>query len=86
MTTIDLSEQPERIVPSLVEAGRFSSADEVIDEALRLVGEVYRQADERTADQLENLRRLGEKLDAMPVAAVTDALTNRDHDRMLYGK
>jgi Arc/MetJ-type ribon-helix-helix transcriptional regulator len=70
----------------LLEAGRFSSADDVIDEALRLVGERYRQADERTGQQLENLRRLGQKLDAMPVAPVTDGLTNRDHDRMLYGK
>jgi len=69
-----------------MEAGKFSSVDEVIDEALSLVEKRYLQADERTGQQLENLRRLGRKLDAMPVAAVADGLTNRDHDRILYGK
>ena len=38
------------------------------------------------AQQLENLRQLGRKLDAMPSAAVADGLTNRDHDRILYGQ
>jgi Arc/MetJ-type ribon-helix-helix transcriptional regulator len=84
--TIHLSGQREQIVLSLLQAGTFSSADQVIDEALRLVGERYGHNDERTAQQLENLRRLGQKLDAMPVAAVTDGLTNRDLDRVLYGK
>ncbi len=84
--TIHLSGRREQIVLSLLEAGKFSSADEVIDEALRLVGERYQRAEERADQQLENLRRLGQKLDAMPVAAVTDGLTNRDHDRLLYGK
>jgi Arc/MetJ-type ribon-helix-helix transcriptional regulator len=84
--TIHLSGSREQIILSLMEAGRFSSVDEVIDEALRLVEKRYQQADERTGQQLENLRRLGQKLDAMPVAAVADGLTNRDHDRILYGK
>ena len=39
--TIDLSGQRERIVLSLMQAGKFASADEVIDEALRLVEERY---------------------------------------------
>jgi Arc/MetJ-type ribon-helix-helix transcriptional regulator len=88
--TIHLSGQREQIVRSLLQAGKFATAEEVIDEALRLVGERYQElaeADEsaRTAQQLENLRRLGQKLDAMPAAAVTDDLSNRDHDRILYG-
>ncbi len=58
----------------------------MIDEALRLIGERYQRANKRTGQQLENLKRLGEKLDAMPVATVTDGLTNRNHDQMLYGK
>ncbi len=37
-----------------MEAGKFSSVDEVIDEALRLVEKRYQQADERTGQQLEN--------------------------------
>ncbi len=44
------------------------------------------ESPDRTAHQLANLRRLGQKLDAMPTAAVADGLSNRDHDRMLYGK
>lgn len=40
----------------------------------------------RTGEQLENLKRLGRKLDLLPTAAVTDSLTNRDHDRILFGQ
>jgi predicted RNase H-like HicB family nuclease len=39
---------------------------------------------DRTARQLESLKGLGRKLDAMPVAEATDGLSNRDHDRILY--
>jgi len=99
--TIQLSEQREQLILSLLRAGKFASSDEVIDEGLRLVGERYKEPGEarepavsskaddsadRTAQQLGNLRRLGQKLDAMPTAAVADGLSNRDHDRMLYGK
>jgi Arc/MetJ-type ribon-helix-helix transcriptional regulator len=89
--TIHLSGQREQVVLSLMQAGKFASADEVIDEALRLVGQRYQglaKADDsdRTGQQIENLRQLGQKLDAMPTAAVTDGLSNRDHDRILYGQ
>ena len=89
--TINLSGQREQIVLSLLQAGKFATAEEVLDEALRLVGQRYQglgEADDsdRTGQQLENLRRLGRKLDAMPAAAVTDGLGNRDHDRILYGQ
>ena len=43
------------------------------------------EADEsyaRTSRQLANLRRLGQKLDAMPAASNADGLSNRDHDRI----
>ena len=88
---INLSGQREQIVLSLLRAGRFTSADEVIDEALRLVGQRYQEPEEadgadRTRQQLETLRLLGRKLDAMPTAVIADGLTNRDHDRILYGK
>jgi Arc/MetJ-type ribon-helix-helix transcriptional regulator len=42
----------EQIILSLMEAGKFSSVDEVIDEALRLVEKRYQQADERTGHSL----------------------------------
>ncbi len=99
--TIHLSGEREQVILSLLRAGKFTSTDEVIDEALRLVGERYNepealnaseasngadQSRDRTAQQLANLRRLGQKVDAIPSVAIADGLSNRDHDRMLYGK
>ena len=95
--TIQLSGEREQIILSLLQAGQFPSADAVIDEALRLVGQRYEglkaapghgqpgEAADRTAEQLENLKRLGQRLEAMPTAAVADGLSNRDHDRLIYG-
>lgn len=99
--TIHLSEQREQLILSLLRAGKFASADEVVDEGLRLVEQRLRKSDEkkeaasssladhaddRASVQLRNLSRLGQKLDAMPAAATADGLSNRDHDRMLYGQ
>jgi len=99
--TIHLSGNREQVILSLLRAGKFTSSDEVIDEALRLVGERYQAFEaakesevsttevdrlDDTAQQLANLRRLGQKLDSMPSAVIADGLSNRDHDRMLYGK
>jgi Arc/MetJ-type ribon-helix-helix transcriptional regulator len=99
--TIHLSGDREQVILSLLRAGKFASSDEVIDEALRLVGERYQAFEaakespvsatgahplEHTAEQLANLRRLGQKLDCMPTSAIADGLSNRDHDRLLYGK
>jgi Arc/MetJ-type ribon-helix-helix transcriptional regulator len=99
--TIHLSGHREQVVLSLLQSGKFASSEAVIDEALRLVEEQYQEhgnaagspgdntgngALDRTARQLANLRRLGETVDGMPMAAITDGLSNRDHDRMLYGK
>ena len=39
--TIHLSGHGEQVIQSLLRAGKFASSDEVIDEALRLVGERY---------------------------------------------
>jgi Arc/MetJ-type ribon-helix-helix transcriptional regulator len=90
--TIHLSGSREQLVLSLLQGGQFSSADEVIDEALRLVGQRYQGssagngADNRTSRQLETLKRLGEKTDAMPVVDVADGLSGRDHDKIIYSK
>lgn len=40
---------------------------------------------DRVAQQLENLRQLCRKLDAMPTENVADdGLSNRDHDKIIY--
>jgi Arc/MetJ-type ribon-helix-helix transcriptional regulator len=90
MMNIHLSGQREQVILSLLQGGKFASADEVIDEALRLVEECYQESGQakaptdRTGQQLENLRRLGRKLDAMPTATVDDGLSNRNHDPLMY--
>lgn len=96
--TIHLSGQREQEILSLLQGGKFASADEVIDEGLRLVRQRYQESGtkepvsmggdsfDRAGQQRENLKRLGRKLEAMPVAAIDDGLSNRDHDRILYGQ
>ncbi len=99
--TIHLTGQREQLILSLLRAGKFSSSDEVIDEALRLVEQRYQESGEskepegdsqggdlidRARRQLANLERLGQKLDAMPTESNADGMSNRDHDRILYGQ
>jgi Arc/MetJ-type ribon-helix-helix transcriptional regulator len=99
--TIHLSGQRKQLILSLVQAGKFASSDEVLGEALRLVEERYQEPGEareravcspahisadRTAQQLGALDKLVQKLDAMPTSVIADGLSNRDHDRILYGK
>ena len=69
-----------------------SLADLTLQDKLELVTRLMRtiQADvamapEGTREQLETLSALRRKLAAMPAAAVSDGLSNRDHDRILYG-
>lgn len=90
--TIHLSEGPGRFVRSLVGQGRYATEVEAVEDALRLLereqaGRVA-EADapsDRAARQRENLERLCRTLDGMPAADPGDGLTNRDHDRILYG-
>jgi Arc/MetJ-type ribon-helix-helix transcriptional regulator len=99
--TIHLSGYGEQVILSLLRAGKFASSDEVIDEALRLVEERYQIPNEakipaaagivreglsRTAQQLANLRRLGQQIETLPMSAIADGLSNREHDQILYGK
>jgi putative addiction module CopG family antidote len=53
--TIHLSGNREQIVRSFIEDGRFTSEDEVIDEALRLLQERDEQARAETGTQLESI-------------------------------
>jgi hypothetical protein len=69
-----------------------SLADLTLQDKLELVTRLMRtiQADvamspERTREQLETLSALRRKVAAMPTTAVSDGLSNRDHDRILYG-
>jgi hypothetical protein len=69
-----------------------SLADLTLLDKLELVTRLMQtiQADvamspDRTREQLENLSALRHKLAAMPAVAVSDGLSNRDHDRILYG-
>jgi Arc/MetJ-type ribon-helix-helix transcriptional regulator len=97
--TIHLSEQRKRLILSLLRSGKFASADDVIDEGLRLVEQRLQESGEakeppirdaagdtgdQSAQQLGNLRRLALKLDAMPSPAITDGLSKRNHDRIIY--
>src|SRR5262245_38830927 len=91
--TIHLPQELERFIHETVLRGEFASADEALTEAVRLLQRresgpaATAVPADRTARQLENLGGLLRKLDSMPVAsAAADGLTNRDHDRILYGQ
>jgi Arc/MetJ-type ribon-helix-helix transcriptional regulator len=99
--TIHLSEDREQVILSLLRTGEFAWSDEVIDKALRLVGERYQATAEskesaigskvtdsldQTGQQLANLRRLDQTLDCIPTAVIADGLSNWDHDRLLYAR
>ncbi len=69
-----------------------SLADLTLQEKLELATRLIRtiQADvamspKGTREQLETLNALRRRVAAMPAAAVSDGLSNRDHDRILYG-
>jgi hypothetical protein len=60
-------------------------------EKLRLIEEVARSLLESSAeaepvDRRVNLDRLRRELAGLPVCNPADGLTNRDHDRVLYGE
>jgi putative addiction module CopG family antidote len=93
ITLIHLSEDLAQFIHETVQSGRFASEDEALAEAVRLLRRREQEQTDRDGtngshdparQQLENLKRLCQKLDAMPTAAHTDGLTNRDHDRILY--
>jgi putative addiction module CopG family antidote len=94
--TIHLPQELERYIHDQVLRGEFASADEALTEAVRLLQRrapeqvataAARGTADRAARQLEELDRLCRRLDSMPVAPTNDdGLSNRDHDRILYGK
>ncbi|MBI1187182.1 MAG: hypothetical protein GC206_07610 [Alphaproteobacteria bacterium] len=98
---IDLPEDLERFIRSEVRNGEFASESDAIAEAVRLFVRQRQESrseakapeqvetDEnaqRASRQRENLKRLCGKLDALPTTEMSDELTNRDHDQILYGR
>jgi Arc/MetJ-type ribon-helix-helix transcriptional regulator len=90
--TIQLPQEVEESVLAEVRSGHFASADDALTEAwwvfLRQREETSSPSSSSVLDdrRRQNLERLCEQLDAMPAAPVRDALTNRDHDQILYGR
>jgi Arc/MetJ-type ribon-helix-helix transcriptional regulator len=93
--TIHLPQELERYIHEQVLRGELASTDEALTEAVRLLQQREpvppptgaRGTPERTARQLEDFERLCRKLDSMPLeSANDDGFSNRDHDRILYGK
>jgi Arc/MetJ-type ribon-helix-helix transcriptional regulator len=92
--TIHLPQELERYIHDQVLRGEFASPDEAVTEAVRLLQQrapdqshVAREGADRAKRQREELDRLFRRLDSVPVApASNDGLSNRDHDRILYGK
>ena len=93
--TIRLPEELEHYIREQVADGQFASADDVLSEAVRLLRdqresrpapEAPNAIADRATRQRECLSKLCQKMDSMPSAEVADGLTNRDHDRILYGR
>jgi Arc/MetJ-type ribon-helix-helix transcriptional regulator len=86
---------PEDLEMTLLEAvqnGRFASLDDAVAEAVRQLlhgpsaAPGLSESEDVARLQRENLKRLCALLDALPAAPSPDGLTNRDHDRILYGR
>jgi hypothetical protein len=58
---------------------------ELVEHIVRSIRVGDATSQDRTRQRRENLGRLRTGLAALPVAEPPDGLTNRDHDRILYG-
>lgn len=89
--TISLPQDLEEFLRSGVRVGRFASEHDAVAQAVRLLRQSIEGPDGHGRDaspdeQAENLRRLCASMEELPTAAVTDGLSNRDHDKILYGE
>jgi hypothetical protein len=82
---IHLSEEARRYIEAQLAAGRYRTPGE-------LIADLVRRQQPQDADecrlwerQKQALRGLLDELAQLPPAALSDGLTNRDHDRILYG-
>lgn len=82
---ISLSEEVCRYIEAQLAAGRYRTPAELIAELVR------QQQAQETGDcrlwerQKQALRGLLDELAQLPSVPPADSLTNRDHDRILYG-
>ncbi len=58
---------------------------EVVEHIVQTVRAATGQTARPVQRQLESLKQLCGTLDVMPTAMISDSLSNRDHDRILYG-
>lgn len=87
--TIHLPEDLGNSLRGMVRSGRFASLDDATAEAVRqFLREAGPERDEaeHARRQLDNLKKLCDQLEVMPVAAPTEGFSNRDHDQVLYGR
>jgi Arc/MetJ-type ribon-helix-helix transcriptional regulator len=82
---ITISEEAGRYIEAQLAAGRYRTANELIEDLVRL--RQGREAEEcgLAERQRHALLNLLDEMRAWPAAPVEDGLTNRDHDRILYG-
>jgi putative addiction module CopG family antidote len=82
---IQLSEETRRYIEDQLATGRYRTPAELIADLVRRQKE--QDAGERWLwdRQRQALRSLLDELAELPAALPNDGLTNRDHDRILYG-
>jgi Arc/MetJ-type ribon-helix-helix transcriptional regulator len=82
---IHLSKEAARYIKAQLDAGRYRTPDELVADLLRQQEE--REDSERRLWERQRQALLGlrDELSALPSSLPDDGLTNRDHDRILYG-
>jgi Arc/MetJ-type ribon-helix-helix transcriptional regulator len=82
---IELSEPARRYIEAQLAAGRYRTPVELVAELLRQQEERERSEQRLWERQRRALRSLLGDWPARPAALPDDGLSNRDHDRILYG-
>jgi Arc/MetJ-type ribon-helix-helix transcriptional regulator len=82
---VTISENAGRDIEAQLAAGRYRTANELIEDLVRL-RQGQESEDRGLAErQRRALLNLLDEMQAWPAAPVEDGLTSRDHDRILYG-
>jgi putative addiction module CopG family antidote len=82
---IELSEHVSRYIEDQLAAGRYRTPAEVIADLVRQQEERDSSEQRLWESQRQALLGLLGELSALPSSLPDDGLTNRDHDRTLYG-
>jgi Arc/MetJ-type ribon-helix-helix transcriptional regulator len=86
---IQLSPDAQRFIEAQLQLGKYRSVAEVIDalvEEKTASTSAVANLEALTAKQRQRLLDLVEECEALALAPPLDGLTNRDHDRILYGE